>query len=399
SDKISVTKEHPFYVRKKTKEWDSESRKYKRCFDKASWIPVKDLTKEYYVGTAINNESVLPKWSGSVFKWEDGRADRYSNILNDKFKLVDFWWLIGRYIGDGWIRSQGGIIICCDFDETEEIIVKINSVGFNYSVSKERTVNKIHLSFKEIGEFCEQFGRGAKNKTITGDILNLPVDLLEGFLEGYMSADGCFTQGLNKATSISPTLIYSIGHCVAKVYKRPFSVYKTKRPRTCKIEDRIVNQNDTYQITWKNQKSIQDKAFYEDGYIWSPIKKNETFDYDGLVYNIEVEEDNSYVVQNIIVHNCQDLSVAGLGKGIKVGTRSGLLYEVERLLEDSVKPKYLLMENVKNLVGKKNKPDFDIWCEKLTELGYKNYWQVLNAKDYGVPQNRERIFMVSILGK
>ncbi|MGL4999220.1 MAG: DNA cytosine methyltransferase, partial [Cetobacterium sp.] len=94
---------------------------------------------------------------------------------------------------------------------------------------------------------------------------------------------------------------------------------------------------------------------------------------------------------------CQDLSVAGLGKGIKAGTRSGLLYEVERLLENSTKPKYLLMENVKNLVGKKNKPDFDIWCEKLTELGYKNYWQVLNAKDYGVPQNRERIFMISIL--
>lgn len=94
---------------------------------------------------------------------------------------------------------------------------------------------------------------------------------------------------------------------------------------------------------------------------------------------------------------CQDLSVAGKGAGIKEGTRSGLLFEVERLLEVSNKPKYLLMENVKNLVGKKNKPDFDRWCQKLEELGYKNHWQVLNAKDYGVPQNRERVFMVSIL--
>ncbi|MGL5963768.1 MAG: DNA (cytosine-5-)-methyltransferase [Fusobacteriaceae bacterium] len=96
---------------------------------------------------------------------------------------------------------------------------------------------------------------------------------------------------------------------------------------------------------------------------------------------------------------CQDLSVAGLGKGIKIGTRSGLLFEVERLLENSTKPKYLLMENVKNLVGKKNKPDFDRWCNKLEELGYTNYWQVLNAKDFGVPQNRERVFMISILGE
>lgn len=96
---------------------------------------------------------------------------------------------------------------------------------------------------------------------------------------------------------------------------------------------------------------------------------------------------------------CQDLSVAGKGAGIKQGTRSGLLLEVERLLEVSEKPKYLLMENVKNLVGKKNKADFDRWCNKLEELGYTNYWEVLNAKDYGIPQNRERVFMISILGE
>ncbi len=96
---------------------------------------------------------------------------------------------------------------------------------------------------------------------------------------------------------------------------------------------------------------------------------------------------------------CQDLSVAGKGAGIKEGTRSGLLLQVERLLELSEKPKYLLMENVKNLIGKKNKADFDRWCDKLESLGYTNYFQVLNAKDYGIPQNRERIFMVSILGE
>ncbi|MGL5126329.1 MAG: DNA cytosine methyltransferase [Fusobacteriaceae bacterium] len=94
---------------------------------------------------------------------------------------------------------------------------------------------------------------------------------------------------------------------------------------------------------------------------------------------------------------CQDISVAGKGLGIKEGTRSGLLSHVERLLESSVKPKYLLMENVKNLIGKNHKPDFDIWCKKLEELGYKNFYQVLNAKDFGVPQNRERVFMVSTL--
>ena len=94
---------------------------------------------------------------------------------------------------------------------------------------------------------------------------------------------------------------------------------------------------------------------------------------------------------------CQDLSVAGKQAGLGKGTRSGLLYECEKVIE-YCKPKYLLLENVKNLVGKKFKPQFDEWLDYLESLGYTSYWKVLNAKDYGVPQNRERVFVVSILG-
>lgn len=97
---------------------------------------------------------------------------------------------------------------------------------------------------------------------------------------------------------------------------------------------------------------------------------------------------------------CQDISVAGNGGGLEEGsgTRSSLLWECRRVIEGK-KPKYLLLENVKNLVGKKNKPNFDKWLEWLEGQGYSNYWQILNAKDYGIPQNRERVFVVSILGE
>ncbi|HSQ90534.1 DNA cytosine methyltransferase [Romboutsia sp.] len=93
---------------------------------------------------------------------------------------------------------------------------------------------------------------------------------------------------------------------------------------------------------------------------------------------------------------CQDLSVAGKQRGLGEGTRSGLLYECEKVIE-AKRPKYLLLENVKNLVGKKFKDAFDNWLEYLEGLGYANYWKVLNAKDYGVAQNRERVFVISIL--
>lgn len=98
---------------------------------------------------------------------------------------------------------------------------------------------------------------------------------------------------------------------------------------------------------------------------------------------------------------CQDLSIAGQQKGISKDTRSGLLLEVERLLlkakENGTLPKYLLLENVKNLVGKKFIKDFERWLNFLNSLGYYSNWEVLNAKDYGIPQNRERVFVVSSL--
>lgn len=96
---------------------------------------------------------------------------------------------------------------------------------------------------------------------------------------------------------------------------------------------------------------------------------------------------------------CQSVSVAGKQEGIKRGeTRSGLLYECEKIIKHK-KPKYLLMENVKNLIGKKFKADFDSWCTWLEEQGYTNYYSVLNSKMFGVPQNRERVFMISIVGE
>lgn len=95
---------------------------------------------------------------------------------------------------------------------------------------------------------------------------------------------------------------------------------------------------------------------------------------------------------------CQDFSLAGLRRGGEEGsgTRSSLLWECRRAIL-AKKPKYILMENVKTLVGKKFYPLFLKWCAELDSYGYSNFWQVLNAKEHGVPQNRERVFMVSVL--
>ena len=108
----------------------------------------------------------------------------------------------------------------------------------------------------------------------------------------------------------------------------------------------------------------------------------------GYSWPIDFSDDN----ESLICPSC--------GAKVQSSTRSGLLGQVQRLLAVSKKentlPKYLILENVKNLVGKKFKPQFDAWIRWLDSIGYNTYYQVLNSKNFGIPQNRERIFALSI---
>ena len=124
--------------------------------------------------------------------------------------------------------------------------------------------------------------------------------------------------------------------------------------------------------------------------------------------DLEITETDKYIYLFCYSFPCQDLSLAGKMSGMSVsqsqgGTRSGLLWEIERILDELVRgglnlPQILLMENVPQVVGKNNIKDFQKWEQKLASLGYQNHIMVLNGKEYGIPQNRERCFMVSLLG-
>lgn len=114
----------------------------------------------------------------------------------------------------------------------------------------------------------------------------------------------------------------------------------------------------------------------------------------------DIKEWDKDIKVDLIMHGspCQDFSLAGkqLGGDKDSGTRSSLMYETIRIVE-KLKPKYIIWENVKNLLSKKHKHNFDNYIKKMENLGYTSYYQVLNAKDYGIPQNRERVFTISIL--
>lgn len=140
-----------------------------------------------------------------------------------------------------------------------------------------------------------------------------------------------------------------------------------------------------------------DDTFEMDGNVWFSFTKIEKGEIEN-VYNIEVDIDHSYILQGCITSNCQDFSRAGIQRGGEKGsgTRSSLLWECERTIREK-RPAYCLLENVKALYSdKKFYPLLLRWKDTVNSYGYKSWIQVLNAKDYDVPQGRERVFMVSI---
>lgn len=113
----------------------------------------------------------------------------------------------------------------------------------------------------------------------------------------------------------------------------------------------------------------------------------------------DIREWDKDIKVDLVMHGspCQDFSVAGQNRGGDEGsgTRSSLMYETLRIVE-KLRPKYVIWENVKNLLSPKHRHNFDAYQVRMAELGYNNHYQVMNARDYGIPQNRERVFTVSV---
>lgn len=374
---ILCTENHPFLVRHKSKVWNNLIRKYEPKISDPEKVRVYDLkTKNNYIGVPI-----IP------------------TIENDFSNLGgEILWLLGRYVADGHIDSNRGVILSIGKD-------KINQFDAILSEYKKysHTQSCYHVIFNKSSELYNivsgrKFGDCAKNKKIPIEILQLSVDKLRMFLLGYMSGDGCRIKRttIYQATTISRELAESLVLAVQKVCKVGAQIYYTKRPEKYIIEGRTVNQKDTYTIRF-NLGLKSPRYIVDSDCIWYPIKKITKLKETKKIYNITVEDDHTYTANNCYCFNCQDYSMAGkqAGGDKGSGTRSSLMYESVRIIE-KIKPKYVVWENVKNLLSKKHKHNFDAYLETMSMLGYNNYYKVLNAKDYGIPQNRERIFTISI---
>lgn len=337
--KFKVTANHPFYIKKMNRVWNNDNRCYDRNFSNSEWKEVKDLSKGDFLGSPIISIEENPY-----------NLDR------------ETCWLLGRYVADGHIRKtkrkgrknsyQYQIVFSIGNKKVDNFKNKVTNHHFSCYPHTKSTYRCV-VSSMELLEFIENndFGKGAINKNIPNLILNLPIDLAKSFLDGYMSGDGCYIDMFDSysATTISKRLAYSLALLIQKIYKtNPSITYNYTKPTTV-IDGRIVNQKNNYVVLFKKNMRKQSVAVEKDNIIWTPYKSTEYIGKD-IVYNISVDEDESYIANNRIVHNCTYWSIAQ--KNNRETEASGLGWELfsqyVRALRE-VKPKFFIYENNKSM--------------------------------------------------
>ena len=350
---LQLTDEHPLYV----------LRNNEFC-----WIKAKDLNQLDYITYNINTNSI--------------KTDIPDNSL----------WLLGRYIADGYKEknSPNRPVFAIGKAKVEEFEQYIKD--YSYTVfHADRSAIEYRITDDYLCELIKNLPTGSINKQIPQWVIDLPKEQLEIFYRGYFSGDGHSRKDrdLEMFCTVSKELYLALQEIIIKLYNVVPTV-------SIRHDNRKDTFNDTYNAQYsfnpKNQKVINDQ-------ICVPIKEVTRETKEIEVFNFEVEKDNSYTVNNVIVHNCQDISIAGKQRGFTdedgQQTRSGLFFEALRIITD-LQPQYAIAENVKALTSNAFNDEFETVIKSLADAGYNNYYSVLNAKDYGIPQNRERIFIVSI---
>lgn len=370
---IRTTDEHPFYIRRRGRHWDNDNRNYRRTFAAPAWASAEEITTSDYVGQVLPVEPV-----------DCGKDDEH------------FWWLIGRYLADGWrtvSNKKGRVIICAAHSEADAVEERIRRV-FPCCRSNERTVVKFHITRIGFHEWTRQFGRMAGGKLIPGWVLGLPPAKAAALLDGYLTGDGCRYQNRTgsgggwTSGTVSRALALGVALLAQRAWGIVASIHEYTPANLAIIEDRQVSQQRRYQVVIPDRNR---SAFVEGEYGWKLVRSNEP-EGPARVWNISVEEDESYVADGVIVHNCQDISNAGKREGIRHGNRSGLWFQFERVIRE-VRPRYVFVENVSALLVR----GMDVVLGSLAELRYDAEWCVLSASAVGAPQLRKRLFLLAYL--
>lgn len=398
---------HPFYVKRCPKEWDNVLRQY--CTQKGAepkWTKAQDIGDDDYWGTPVTVEStVIPE----VVK---GNKSHTLPIDERLMKLA------GYYVGDGWLRiteTRAEVVIVCGREEKEELRASIDVWGRSGQRSKDgelawhvrdtKTESQFSTNCRPLVEWlCSNFSSGATEKTIPSWLLSAPIEYKKAFVDGYTGADGYKTKNLIETTTVSKRLAFGMKTLLATMGYSP-TVYYSGKNGGDTIEGRKIHAQPVYRVKWRSQLDPNHAQTFEDGdVLWQKIKSSERTGLQKVFYNISVEEDESYVAEGIIVHNCKHFSRAK-GSALVDKHIRGLAWVVLRWA-GTVKPDIIMLENVPEFVTwgpvRRGKPvkskagqTYQKWHKQLEDLGYEIKTAELCAADYGAPTIRTRFCLIA----
>lgn len=384
---VITTHEHPFYARQLT------GYRPRRTSD-PDWVDAGDLGSGHYVAQVYPCEPATgdvahPKSAGEAAT-EQPRQLR--SVESGSERTCAFWWLVGRYLADGWRiqRSHrpwaGRVIICCAHHEADALNQRIIDAGYHVSRTDEATVTKFIIQRNDLYRFLEPFGHRAHGKCIPGFVYDLDVERSRALLEGYLSGDGYrdAQDRFSRATTASRSLALGIALLAQRALGVVASVRRVPTPPRTTIDGRDVGQRDWYAVQFPDRNR---SAFIDGDYGWKKVKRVEPAG-RGRVHNISVDEDESYVVEGAVVHNCQPFSVAGKQGG--AADDRHLWPEVARILA-VMRPKVVVVENVSGFV----RLALDDVLADLEAQGYACGTVVLPAASVGAPHRRERVWVVA----
>ncbi|MCX4458592.1 DNA cytosine methyltransferase [Streptomyces sp. NBC_01728] len=432
---IETTAEHPFLTRRRGRVHLNKKQGYqwRLTSEPAGWTEAKNLDGHMWA-TPLDFGDELPVP-------EIGRRGGIDFT-------PEFWWLVGRWLGDGSLRLSSAtetqrprfdMIVTCGHHEADELGERLDAVlsgnALTWQRREQRTATVFTTTHRGLVEWLvEHFGQHSYGKTVPAWAFTMPVSWREGLLDGYLSADGSTSGRYTQMSTVSRRLALglrmlanTLGH-VANLS----GPYTRKGER--QIEGRAINERPQWMVTWITDGPS--KAFHidEGGYRWAPVKTVEPTGRQVEVFNISVAEDESYMADGVIVHNCTKWSIAqgkkrDFAKAVQ-GDLLDLYAEMEeeqfqtgeerdngpteeeaasRALMEEI-PLYLrgVIERgglvkagvVENVVDVRQWFEWDRWVSEFHKMGYRTRLVALNSMHADprsvnrAPQSRDRLYFV-----
>lgn len=251
-----------------------------------------------------------------------------------------FFYFVGRWLGDGWANSHKRknrinsnmkrVYVCCAHELADDLEKKLEDTGLHFGRVEQPSTTRFTCSSMALFDWLTtNFGIHAAGKNLPSWVFGMKREWRQALFDGYLESDGCILSNGKKTTSISLPLTTGMKILASGLGKASSVTYSMPKRKSCVIEGRIVNEHGFYSQTYYN--NSRSALISKDGF-WGLVRKKLPGRKNIRVYNLEVEDDHSYVAAGIAVHNCQSFSVAGKREGL--AGASGLMFEYIRAVRE-----------------------------------------------------------------